>query len=55
MNMLEAIADAVSLRMTANVELERPSANSDRARCAHNHPGAHSAPQQLSRPLQAVG
>jgi hypothetical protein len=38
----------------SNDELERPSAVSDRALCAHNDPGAHSAPPQLSRPLQAL-
>src|SRR5579862_9539172 len=37
-----------------NDELERPAADSDRALCAHNIPGAHSAPPQLSRPLQAM-
>src|SRR5579862_3337125 len=39
--------------LPSNVELERPSADSDRALCAHSSPGAHSAPPQLSRPLQA--
>ena len=37
-----------------NDELERPSAALDRAPCAHNRSGAHGAPLQLSRPLQAL-
>ena len=40
--------------MLPNDELERPSADSDRALCAHNNLGAHSAPPHLSLPLQAM-
>ena len=35
-----------------NGELERPSAEFDRAPCAHNRPGAQGAALHLSRPLQ---
>jgi hypothetical protein len=38
----------------SNVELERPVDHRIRALRAHNNPGAHSAPHQLSRPLQAL-
>jgi hypothetical protein len=38
---------------TPNGELERPTADFDIAPCAHNSSGAHGAPIQLSRPLQA--
>jgi hypothetical protein len=38
----------------SNDELERPAADSECALCAHNDPGVHSAPPQLSRPLQAL-
>ncbi len=50
----ETANDAAHEGMLSNVELERPTADSDRALCAHNNPGAHSAPHRLSRPLQAL-
>jgi hypothetical protein len=37
-----------------NEKLERPRSNRIRALCAHNNPGAYSAPPELSRPLQAL-
>jgi hypothetical protein len=44
---------AVRPKSASNDALERPTAGSDRAPCAHNRPGAHGAPLQQSRPLQA--
>ena len=38
----------------SNDQLERPNAALHRAPCAHNRCGAHGAPLQISRPLQAL-
>src|SRR5450432_3232517 len=53
--MASCTSDSALLRLLAsNDQLERPTAVSARALCVHNSPSAHSAPYQLSRPLQAL-